>query len=96
MIVRDERLMSGRAYCARRERRGKALVRRYTFVIQIHPAGVSTLENLSTAERVRLSELDQVGPQIERWMAGLERLPDPGLAGTRGNGEGISTWDQDE
>jgi hypothetical protein len=44
-------------------------VKRYTFVVQIHPEGISTLENLSTQERVRLDELDAVGPQIERWLA---------------------------
>jgi hypothetical protein len=44
-------------------------VKRYTFVVQIHPEGISTLENLSTQERVRIPELGQVGPQIERWLA---------------------------
>ena len=41
---------------------------RYTFVVQIHPDGLSTLENLSTHERVRVSDLATVGPQIERWL----------------------------
>lgn len=45
---------------------------RYTFVIQVHPGGLSTLENLSTHERIPLSDLAAVGPQIERWLAGLE------------------------
>jgi hypothetical protein len=46
---------------------------RYTFVIQIHPHGISTLENLSTQERIRLGELTEIGPCIERWMAELAR-----------------------
>jgi hypothetical protein len=53
-------------------------VKRYTFVVQIHPEGISTLENLSTQERVRLDELDAVGPQIERWLA-----EEPDSAATR-------------
>ena len=57
---------------------------RYTFVIQIHPDGLSTLENLSTSERVRISELSAVGPQIERWLATLGELGAPGRPG--GNG----------
>ena len=44
---------------------------RYTFVVQIHPDGLSTLENLSTHERVRVSDLATVGPQIEQWLEGL-------------------------
>jgi hypothetical protein len=44
---------------------------RYTFVVQIHPDGLSTLENLSTHERIRVSDLATVGPQIERWLEGL-------------------------
>jgi hypothetical protein len=42
---------------------------RYTFVVRIHPGGVSTLENLTTYERVKLTELATVGPQIERWLS---------------------------
>ncbi len=42
---------------------------RYTFVVQVHPQGISTLENLSTHERVSLPELAAVGPQIELWLA---------------------------
>jgi len=42
---------------------------RYTFVIHVHPDGPSTLENLSTCERVPLADLDAVGAQIERWLA---------------------------
>jgi hypothetical protein len=45
------------------------LMNRYTFVVQVHPKGISTLENLSTHERVSLPELSAVGPQIERWLA---------------------------
>ena len=47
-------------------------VTRYTFVVQIHPDGLSTLENLSTHERVRVSDLATVGPQIEQWLEGLK------------------------
>jgi hypothetical protein len=46
-------------------------VTRYTFVVQIHPDGLSTLENLSTHERIRVSDLATVGPQIEQWLDGL-------------------------
>jgi hypothetical protein len=46
-------------------------VKRYTFVIQVHPEGISTLENLSTHERVRIGKIEAVGPQIERWLAEL-------------------------
>jgi hypothetical protein len=45
---------------------------RFTFVVQVHPEGISTLENLSTQERIRLSALAAVGPQIERWLAEAE------------------------
>ena len=45
--------------------------RRYTFVVQVHPEGISTLENLSTQERVPIGNLEAVGPQIERWLAEL-------------------------
>jgi hypothetical protein len=44
---------------------------RYTFVIHVHPDGPTTLENLSTHERVPLSDLDAVGAQIERWLSAL-------------------------
>jgi hypothetical protein len=44
---------------------------RYTFVVQVHPDGISTLENLGTHERVQVSDLAAVGLQIERWLAGL-------------------------
>lgn len=43
-------------------------VTRYTFVVQVHPDGLSTLENLSTHERIRVSDLATVGPQIEQWL----------------------------
>jgi hypothetical protein len=52
-------------------------VNRYTFVIQIHPSGPSTLENLSTQERVRIADLGAVGLQIERWLAELPTPPGP-------------------
>jgi hypothetical protein len=44
-------------------------VNRFTFVVQVHPEGISTLENLSTHERVSIPDLAAVGPQIERWVA---------------------------
>jgi hypothetical protein len=44
-------------------------VKRYTFVVQIHPEGISTLENLSTHERIRIEQLAEVGPKIESWLA---------------------------
>jgi hypothetical protein len=44
---------------------------RHTFVVQVHPEGISTLENLSTRERVRLDELAEIGPLIERWLGEL-------------------------
>jgi hypothetical protein len=44
---------------------------RYTFVIHVHADGPSTLENLSTHERVPVPDLAAVGPQIERWLAAL-------------------------
>ncbi len=44
-------------------------MKRYTFVIQIHPEGISTLENLSTQERIQIPELSMVGQQIESWLA---------------------------
>jgi hypothetical protein len=43
-------------------------VNRYTFVVQVHPGGLSTLENLSTQERIQVSDLADLGPQIERWL----------------------------
>jgi hypothetical protein len=54
---------------------------RFTFVVQVHPEGICTLENLSTHERVRISDLETVGPQIERWLAEQSEprpLPGPG------------------
>jgi hypothetical protein len=44
---------------------------RYTFVIQVHPEGISTLENLSTHERIRLDQFAEIGPCVERWLAEL-------------------------
>lgn len=44
---------------------------RYTFVVQVHPEGISTLENLSTRERVLISDLAQIGPRIEEWLRAL-------------------------
>ena len=44
---------------------------RYTFIVQVHPEGIATLENLSTHDRIRLGELTEIGPCIERWLAEL-------------------------
>ena len=44
---------------------------RFTFVVQIQPDGPSTIENLSTHERIRVSDLDAVGPQIREWLVSL-------------------------
>jgi hypothetical protein len=41
---------------------------RFTFLVQVHPEGISTLENLSTHERVLIPDLAAIGPQIERWL----------------------------
>jgi hypothetical protein len=46
-------------------------VERFTFVLKVHPKGISTIENVSTAERVEVPELGDVGEQIERWLAEL-------------------------
>jgi hypothetical protein len=59
-------------------------VKRHTFVVQVHSHGPSTLENLSTRERVAVADLAAVGPQIERWLAALaagERDPRAAAAG---------------
>ena len=51
---------------------------RYSFVVQVHPDGVSTLENLATRERVKIGGLEEVGPRIEDWLEELEaRRPSP-------------------
>jgi hypothetical protein len=57
----------------------EAQVTRFTFVIQIQPDGPSTLENLSTQERVRVSNLATVGSQIERWLDSLTREQDQAM-----------------
>jgi hypothetical protein len=44
---------------------------RYTFVVQVHPDGISTLENLTTHERIPISDLAAVGPQIAEWLGSL-------------------------
>jgi hypothetical protein len=49
---------------------------RYTFLVQVHPEGIATLENLSTHERIRLGDLTEIGPLIERWLAELAE-PEP-------------------
>jgi hypothetical protein len=42
---------------------------RHTFVIQVYGDGPATLENLTTQERVPVTDLAAVGLQIERWLA---------------------------
>ena len=59
---------------------------RYTFVIQVHADGPSTLENLSTRERVPVADLAAVGPQIERWLAALPSPSSPGVSARDGEG----------
>jgi hypothetical protein len=54
-------------------------VNRFTFVVQVQPDGPSTLENLSTQERIRVSDLDAVGPQIEKWLQSLETEQDQAM-----------------
>ena len=51
---------------------------RRTFVVHVHAGGPSTLEDLSTRERVAVADLATIGPQIARWLegAGFSR-PDP-------------------
>jgi hypothetical protein len=44
---------------------------RYTFVIQVHADGPSTLENLTTDELISVPDLAAVAPQIERWLEAL-------------------------
>jgi hypothetical protein len=41
---------------------------RFTFLVQVHPEGISTLENLSTHERVPIPDLAAIGPQIAHWL----------------------------
>jgi hypothetical protein len=53
---------------------------RYTFVVRIQPEGVSTLENLSTYERIKVTDLALIGPQIERWLS--EQAESSAAAGT--------------
>jgi hypothetical protein len=43
-------------------------MQRFTFVVQVHPEGITTLENLTTTERRHIGEMSEVGPQIERWV----------------------------
>jgi hypothetical protein len=55
------------------EAEGQGEVNRFTFVVQVHPDGPLTLENLSTRERIRMRDLDAVGPQIDLWLTSLEK-----------------------
>jgi hypothetical protein len=47
---------------------GPSAMSRQTFVIHVHAGGPSTLENLTTRERIAVSDLATVGLQIERWL----------------------------
>ena len=61
--------------------------RRHTFVVQVWEPGRSpVLENVRTHERVVLSDLSDVVPQIDRWLAGpaASELVDPGTAASNG------------
>jgi hypothetical protein len=58
---------------------------RYTFVVQIHANGPSTLENLSTHEVIPVSDLTAIGPQIERWLAALPAAADAGRTSSDGH-----------
>jgi hypothetical protein len=64
-------------------------VKRYTFVVQVHPEGISTLENLSTHERVRIGKLEAVGPQIERWLVELGGSAATPVRSAQGRSESI-------
>jgi hypothetical protein len=44
---------------------------RYTFVLHVHPEGISTLENLTTHELIQVSDLVTVGSQIDSWVQEL-------------------------
>jgi hypothetical protein len=59
---------------------------RYTFVIQVHANGPSTLENLSTHEVIPVPDLSAVGPQVERWLAAM-----PSSAITAASGSDVET-----
>jgi uncharacterized protein (DUF2342 family) len=43
-------------------------MRRQSFIVQVHPGGISVVENLRTRERVGVEELNAVGALIERWV----------------------------
>jgi len=53
-------------------------MKRYTFVVHVHPDGIPTLENLSTHERVRIVDLAWIGVHIEHWLDAQTRAHDPG------------------
>jgi hypothetical protein len=57
-------------------------MRRQSFIVQVHPGGVSVVENLRTRERARVEKLDAVGAQIERWVDdALDDADEPGRGG---------------
>jgi hypothetical protein len=66
---------------------------RYTFVVQVHPGGISTLENLATRERVQVAEVAAVGAQIEQWLEVLTEREDAGEPGPGGSGSSSRSCD---
>jgi len=43
-------------------------MRRRTFVIQIHPDGLTTLENIDTLERVAIGDPQEIPTQVQAWL----------------------------
>ena len=60
---------------------------RSTFVVQVHPDGISTIENLTTRERVQITDVAAVGPQISRWLQELQSV-EPVPASAQENRDG--------
>ena len=48
---------------------------RRTFVVHVHAEGPSTVEDLSTRERVAVADLATIGAQIEGWLKRAEVSP---------------------
>ena len=48
---------------------------RRTFVVHVHAEGPSTVEDLSTRERVAVADLAAIGSQIEGWLERAELSP---------------------
>ena len=63
--------------------------RRHTFVVQVWEPGRSpVLENVRTHERVVLSDLSDVVPQIDRWLATPGGAGDLGVEGSQASTNG--------